>query len=58
MYNDTIIVEASSMISIKNKKVSFLVSFVAITVGALLAACALENFLLPNTVLDGGVNGI
>lgn len=29
-----------------------------LTFGAMLAAIALENFLLPNTVLDGGINGV
>ena len=43
---------------IKNKKLNFLLSFIMITIGAILAAMALENFLLPNTVLDGGINGI
>lgn len=43
---------------IKNKKLNFLLSFIMITIGAILAAIALENFLLPNTVLDGGINGI
>ncbi len=46
------------MSKIKNKKLNFLLSFIMITIGSLLAAMALENFLLPNTVLDGGINGI
>ena len=28
------------------------------TSGAVLAACALETFLIPNTILDGGVTGL
>lgn len=46
------------MSKIKNKNLKFLVSFVMITIGSMFAAIALENFLLPNTVLDGGINGI
>lgn len=46
------------MSKIKNKNLKFLLSFIMITIGSLFAAIALENFLLPNTVLDGGINGI
>ena len=46
------------MSKIKNKNLKFLVSFVMITIGSMFAAIALENFLLPNTVLDGGINRI
>lgn len=46
------------MASIKNKKINFLISVVMLTVGAAMAAIALECFLLPNTVLDGGINGV
>lgn len=43
---------------IRNKKFEFIVSFVLLTFGSLIAAIALSNFLLPNNILDGGVNGI
>lgn len=43
---------------IRNKRFEFIISFIALTFGALIAAIALSNFLLPNTILDGGVNGI
>lgn len=33
-------------------------SFVMLTVGAIIAAYALESLLIPNTILDGGVTGI
>lgn len=46
------------MSKIKNKNLKFLLSFIMITIGSIFAAIALENFLLPNTVLDGGINGI
>lgn len=46
------------MASVKNKSLKFVIAFIMITIGAIMAAVALECFLLPNTVLDGGVNGI
>lgn len=46
------------MSKIKNKRLKFVISFFMLTFGAMLAAIALENFLLPNTVLDGGINGV
>ena len=33
-------------------------SFFAITVGAVLAAFSLEEFLIPSTILDGGITGV
>lgn len=46
------------MDKIKSKKYQNLISFLMLTVGAILAAYALEIFLIPNTILDGGVTGI
>lgn len=46
------------MSEINNKNMKFILSFVFLTIGSVFAAIALENFLLPNTVLDGGINGI
>ena len=43
---------------IRNKKFEFIVSFFLLTFGSLISAIALSNFLLPNNILDGGVNGI
>ena len=36
----------------------FLASFVFLTAGAALAAFALEEFLVPATILDGGIVGV
>lgn len=46
------------MSKIKNKNLYHIFSFLMITFGALLASFALECFLIPNTILDGGVTGI
>lgn len=40
------------------KKYKTLISFFMLTIGSILAAYALETFLIPNTILDGGVTGI
>ncbi len=40
------------------KKYENVISFLMLTLGAILAAYALETFLIPNTILDGGVTGI
>lgn len=40
------------------KKYQTFFSFLMLTVGSILAAYALETFLIPNTILDGGVTGI
>ncbi|SDC76023.1 Uncharacterized membrane-anchored protein YitT, contains DUF161 and DUF2179 domains [Paenibacillus sp. UNCCL117] len=45
----------------KHRKLSvveFIKRFLFITIGAVLMATALELFLVPNTVLDGGITGI
>lgn len=39
-------------------KYKTLISFLMLTIGSILAAYALETFLIPNTILDGGVTGI
>lgn len=46
------------MIKFKNPFINKLFTFLMLTVGAVLASCALECFLIPNTILDGGVTGI
>lgn len=43
---------------IKNKKTRNIVNFIMLTIGAIIAAFALELFLIPNTILDGGITGI
>ena len=41
-----------------NNYFKILLSFVMLTLGSFLAALALETFLIPNTILDGGVTGV
>lgn len=43
---------------IKNKTTRNIVNFIMLTIGAIIAAFALELFLIPNTILDGGITGI
>lgn len=40
------------------KPVEVVIKFVAITVGAIIAGIALELFLVPNAIIDGGITGI
>lgn len=42
----------------KDRVLRIIRDFICITLGAALAAFALEEFLVPNLILDGGVNGI
>ena len=46
------------MKTIKDKRVRKVVSFIMLLIGTVIAAAALECFLIPNTILDGGVTGI
>lgn len=46
------------MSRIKNKTARDIISFIMLTIGTVVAAAALECFLIPNTILDGGVTGI
>lgn len=41
-----------------NNYFKIFISFVMLTLGSFLAALALETFLIPNTILDGGVTGV
>lgn len=43
---------------IKNKKISLFFDFVMLTIGAAIAAFAIEEFLVPSTILDGGMIGV
>ena len=43
---------------IKNKTGRDIVTFIMIIIGTFIAAAALECFLIPNTILDGGITGI
>ena len=42
----------------KNKKSGTILNYIVLTIGTIIAAAALEFFLIPNTILDGGVVGI
>ncbi|MBO5138135.1 MAG: YitT family protein [Bacilli bacterium] len=46
------------MSKIKNNKIKEILSFILITIGAAISSFALENFLIPNTILDGGITGV
>ena len=46
------------MSTIKNKTGRYIISFIILTIGCFIAAAALECFLIPNTILDGGITGI
>ena len=46
------------MKKIKNKSLRKIIEYLILTLGSITAAFALEQFLIPNTVLDGGVTGI
>ena len=46
------------MSKIKNKATKNILSIIMLTMGSLVAAAALECFLIPNTILDGGITGI
>ncbi len=46
------------MIKIKNHYLKIILSYLLIAMAATLAAYSLDTFLIPNTILDGGVTGI
>lgn len=46
------------MVITKERVLRLIVDFIFITLGAALAAFTLEEFLVPNLILDGGVNGV
>ena len=46
------------MSKIKNNSLKLIISFIMLIVGSLIAAASLECFLIPNTILDGGITGI
>ena len=46
------------MKKVKNKNLRKIIEYIILTLGSIIAAFALEQFLIPNTVLDGGVTGI
>lgn len=46
------------MEKIKTKKYKTILTFFMLTIGSITGAYALETFLIPNNILDGGVTGI
>ena len=50
--------KGDSMNKVKNKYLKIIIAFIMLTIGTIVAAYALEAFLIPNTILDGGVTGI
>ena len=46
------------MSKIKNKTARNILTFIMLIIGTIIAAAALECFLIPNTILDGGITGI
>ncbi len=46
------------MSRIKNKTGRNILTFLMLIIGCFIAAAALECFLIPNTILDGGITGI
>lgn len=42
----------------QKKKVKTVYKFLFLTIGAILASIGLEIFLVPNNIIDGGINGI
>ncbi len=46
------------MLKKRRRNARLIVSYIMLTFGSILAAFALETFLIPNTILDGGVTGI
>lgn len=46
------------LIKFKSQRKRNIFSFLMITIGAIVAAYALETFLIPNTILDGGITGL
>ena len=46
------------MNKVKNKYLKIIIAFIMLTIGTIVAAYALEAFLIPNTILAGGVTGI
>ncbi len=42
----------------KEKPLDIVISMLMITIGAVLVSIALGNLLIPNSILDGGINGV
>jgi uncharacterized membrane-anchored protein YitT (DUF2179 family) len=46
------------MKKIKNKSLRKVIEYLVLTLGSVISAFALQQFLIPNTILDGGITGI
>ena len=46
------------MSKIRNKNAKIILDLIVILLGCILAALAIECFLIPNTILDGGITGV
>ena len=46
------------MLKARRRNARIIISYIMLTFGSVLAAFALETFLIPNTILDGGVTGV
>ena len=46
------------MSRISNSNTRKILNIIMLTIGSIIAAAALECFLIPNTILDGGITGI
>lgn len=42
----------------KSKTTNYIMTFIMLLIGSVISAAALQCFLIPNTILDGGINGI
>lgn len=45
-------------LNVKDKKITLVLDFIMLTAGAVIAAFAMEEFLVPCTILDGGMIGV
>lgn len=46
------------MVTIKRAAKEYILPYILIALGAVIAAFALEEFLIPSTILDGGITGV
>lgn len=46
------------MVEKRNRWIKYIVKYVILFIGSVIAACGLEFFLIPNQIIDGGVVGI
>lgn len=44
--------------NLKRKFINYFIDFIIISLGAIIASYSLETFLIPNSIIDGGITGI